>query len=387
MTEEVLAQGDDEQRRGSGQAIGVAVALLLLAVVGVAIVRSREPAPEARPTPPPSSPSDPDEVLPTFEPPPPPFQSYVSVPVNDTESFLLSDGTPVFLVPGDYDLPVAIAAVGGPEHAPVLVGWCARTQTFQDASGTYLYSRDGRPADEDDRELTFLPHHEVRVNPDNATMLDVDEATSAVDTFDLPPPARKCAAPVFPELPETVTDVHDTSPGYRVLRGRYVVTTETRRFCALGSHPRCLAGGWEDYGYGLLPDDLASTYVWDGRFLVHASAASGRLTAVRIDARLVARERVGVEVVYGFHVAAEVRGRGARLRVDVLQEDGLSGGVKRYDVRPDAEVYLGRGVTGIGFPRGTPETLVEHLLTDSGPPSRLVLVLDANGKVMRVVLD
>ena len=384
MTGEVLAQGDDERPRGSGRAIGVVGALLLLAVLGVAVVRSREPAPEARPTPPPSSPSHPDEEPPAIDPLPRKFASYVSVPA-DARSLLLEDGTPVFLVPGDYDLPVAIEPVGGPEHAPVLLGWCAGTQTFQDASGTYLYSRDGRPADESG-QLTFLEHHDVRVSPEHDSMLDVDEAVSQVDTFDLPPPARKCSAPVFPELPKTVTDVHDTAPGLRVLRGRYVVTTETKRFCAVGSHPRCLAEGWEDYGYGLPPDDLASTYVWEGRFLVHGSASTGRLTAVRVEARLVARERVGVKVVFGFHVSAEVRGRGARLRVDHLDETGFSSGVKAYDVRSDAEVYLGRGITGIGFPRGTPATLVEHLLKQSRSKTRLVLVLDAAGKVMRVVV-
>ncbi len=63
------------------------------------------------------------------------------------------------------------------------------------------------------------------------------------------------------------------------------------------------------------------------------------------------------------------------------------GWLVRYTLAPDAEVYLGGGVTGLGKPRGTPETLREHLAAAqpyAGPP--LWLVLDARGRVIRVVL-
>lgn len=437
MKPEVLGHGDDERPpSGPGRLVGAAVALVLLALVGVSVSRSRDDAREARearerrpaasPTTPFGVPTGPEpEPEEDDEEDPDPFERFVTVrrpPPGVLRTVLLTDGRPGFLVPEDDrpardDVPTAIEAIGGPEHARVLVGWCSATRLFQDVDGTVFYDRNGARIGGGDS----LFRHSVRVNARDGTRLDVagDAHTRPADTTSRR--GRPCPRPLYlPTLPERAAAVHETITGYRVVPGRYVVTTETRAFCRASAARDCAADGWEVYQLGTLPPrELAGSYTYEGDFLVRGGS-DGALDVVRLPrARLVSRERVGVRVRLGFGVAVR-RAADGSYRLDFNPARHVSGDpddegdpgptepvpselsrllsdespdVFAYRLRPDVEVVLGLGITGPGRGRATARTL-ERFLEDprspgfSGFPGRpLWLVFDAAGAVLRVIAE
>ena len=412
MTEDVLAHGDDRDG-GPGRAVGVAVTLALVGLAAVAVTRSAAERPDARPSPPPPLPT----VGPSFSRPVPPgdggwFTRYVTVrrpPPGVLRAVLLHDDVPGFLVPGD-ELPMAVDAVGGPDHAPALVGWCAASRTFQDASGTYVYDEYGNAADGG----RSLGRYLVRRHPADPLRLDVsaDVEYSRADAVGAAR-APRCRRPLYyPTLPERAGTVHDTIHGHRVLRGRYVVTTETRAFCAATARAGCEAQGWEQFGAGLPPGDLAGSYTYEGSFVVRGFTG-GDLRVVRLpDARLLRRERVGAanriglaydvrraggSYVLRFNPMRHVSGRprddsppGKRVapsgRWRHLMRDA-SAELVTYRLRPDVEVVLGAGYTGLGKARGTARTLDRFLRRPDNRRHALWLVLDDRGHVLRVVAE
>jgi hypothetical protein len=190
-------------------------------------------------------------------------------------------------------------------------------------------------------------------------------------------------------LPPRVEDVHGTVRDFRVVHGRYVVTTESASFCAPVGSSGCAAQGWEDYRLGTLPgSDLAGSYTWEGDFVVHGSR-EGNLTAVRLpETRLTDRDGIGRQAVHGT-VAEVVGNRPLVLRVALSDRNDARGmryasGDLDIQVLADAAVFLGNGRTGLGLPRGNAETLREYL-TDPGGRD-FWFVLDAQGRAIRVVL-
>jgi hypothetical protein len=382
VTAEVLAQGEDGGRRGPGRTVGAVVALALLGGLAVAAVRARDPEPAARPSPTPSPPRTTS------------FTSYAGPGVFDEATTLdmpdvsgdpvpvrLDDGAGVFLLSGVGALPRVLAAHGGPSYAPVRVGWCAPERTFRDEEGAFVYDEEGRQVDGEG----LLARHEIRNSPTRGRV----EVAHPGERLGLEPTVKPAAGPcpvplVYPPLPDDVRDVHATGGGYRVVPGRYVVTTVTRRFCATGTHPRCLAGGWEDYGRGLPYDDVAGAYVWEGRFLAHADPDTGHLDAIRLPGgRLVARDRVGARVARGIAVLSSLRSGSAVLSMERFTGDGALA-KDRYTVPASAEIHV-PGRTGIGRPRGTPEMLHDFVLSRGS--AEVAIVSDRAGRVIRVVVE
>jgi hypothetical protein len=220
----------------------------------------------------------------------------------------------------------------------------------------------------------------------------------------------------YPPLPPRTASVHDTLTGYRLVHGRYVVTTETRAFCAAARPTGCADQGWEDYGPGrdqsLPSGDLAGSYTWEGDFVVRADPQNGDLDVVMTPGvRLVSRERVGVAVRVGLAHETYWQDGLLHLRFNPMRADDGSapddsppgrpetvdpwpypmtdvrGGLRDYAVRTDADIVIGEGITGLGRPRGTPTTLRRFLGKHPSAGPALWLVLDARGRVLRVVVE
>lgn len=424
MTQEVIGRGDEERPpSGPGRAVGAVVVVVLLALAGVSVSRSRDEARDAREGRPSPSATTPFGV-PT-EPVPDvvdsdPFAVFVTVrrpPPGVLRTVLLTDGRPGFLVPPGEDLPAgddvptAITAIGGPEYARVLLGWCSETALFQDAEGRSFYDRNGLPLAGGESLL----RHSVRVNARDRTRLDVaaDANTTYVDPTRRRP--RPCAQPLYlPVLPKRAEGVHESIGGYRVIRGRYVVTTETRAFCRTSAPRDCAADGWEVYRVGTLPPrELVGSYTWEGDFLVRGGT-DGSLDVVRLpDVRLVAKERVGTRVRLGLGVAVRRATDGSyRLVFNPHQHLGgdppdegrpghtepvepewqglmtdVSPDLFEYPLRDDAEIILGPGITGPGRGHATAATLREFLEGMEGPTRPLWLIFDAHRRVLRVVAE
>ena len=381
MTEDVLAHGADERPGGSGRLVGVVVAVALLGVFGVAVARNR-PVGDDRPAPAPSTS--------THAPLPPPSR-YVDDPFAAGATFpmpaeaavvgvLLPGDVPGFLVGGDGDdLPEAFEAFGGPAHDRVVLGWCASSRTFQDDRRTHVFDTAGQRADGG----TALAFREVRLNAADPRSVDVAATTVRHDEQpprDLPVEPPCAGGLTYPPLPPTAEHVHQTIRGHRVVRGRYVVSTETTAFCAPVG-PGCAAQGWEVHGDALPPGDLAGSYTWEGRFVVRGDPDDGRLGVARLPgARLVKRERVGRRAMVGSATAVTTRDGVAYLRFSAVGE-----AERAYPIRPDVDLFLGPGFTGLGRPRGTPETLRRYLATTGRPDTQWV-VLDGADRVLRVVV-
>lgn len=381
MNIEVLAQGDDEGRRPPGRAVGIVVTLALLGVVGVAVARSRHdgtPDPGATPTP--------ERTTSFTSTAGGSFGEFTTMDPPDTSGdpvpFRLDNGAGVFLLPGIAGLPRAVGAAGGPPWAPVVVGWCGPERTFRDEAGTYVYDEDGNVPD----GFGWLPRHEVRYSAEGGRIDVADVAEELAEGPTGSAAAGPCPAPLtYPPRPEPASGIFAARDEYRVLSGRYVVTLTTRRFCAVDTHPRCLAGGWEDYGHGLPFDDVAAAYVWEGELLVHADPDTGRLETVRLPgARLVDRDGVGHDVTTGRVTSADLDGDSVRIEVE--RADDTRGFVtERFVVPPTADVHL-PGVTGIGRPRATPDRLWEYL-TSSASTRDVAIVRDRDGTVIRVAVN
>jgi hypothetical protein len=418
---EVLGQGDERPPRRFGSLLAGAAAVAVLAIGVAGALRSpARPAAGPSPTPSPSvssfdagwteyPPGDP----PTAEPDGDDFEEFVSAhdPGDGSVTpLLLPDNTPVLLV-SDGGTPVAYEAIGGPEHARVLLGWCPDTTLWDRPGGDYGYLG-GLPTVAGLGPLRTYPVRDStpRGHVDIGLVPGTTQPGGGVVGLENRCEGKRLS---YPPLPPRATSFQETATGYRLMTGTYVVTTETRAFC-LGSRPDgCQATGWEEYGpHSVLPPgDLASSYTWQGDFLVHADPNSGALTAVRTPrTSLVRREHVGVEVRAGWAAAYEERGGVLHLRFNPFATattpddsppnvpprdsgrwpgyEDVSGGVVDYALTRDAEVYLGVGYTGLGKPRGTPATLREYLRSRGpygGPP--LWLVLDARGRVIRVVAE
>lgn len=418
MTGEVLSHGDDERRSGAGRPLGVVVAIALLGIVGVAVGRSRS-QPEAKPSPSPTAfteyPSEaPIDDGAALEPEEDPFADYVTVarpPDGAVRAVLLPTGLPGFLVP-DAGAPLAIEAIGGPSHAQVLLGWCAGSKTFQDAEGTVFYDATGAPL----RAEYALERHAVRESGGDPGRLDIGGrgGVGVMHQPGRPPAPGRCRAPLLPpKLPPRGESVHDTVNGYRVLRGRYIATTVSRAFCDVLTRTGCASRGWEEYYLrSLPPGDLAGSYTWEGDFVVRGDSEGNLVVARLPGARLVARERVGVTARVGVaHGVDEGAGGALTLRFNPFRhrsgtppddsppgppEDNpdtsylmtdIEGGDRRYPMLAKAEVHLGDGVTGLGQPAGTPDTLRDWLRDEAHFQEALWIVLDAQGRVIRVVAD
>lgn len=411
MTEDVLAWGDERPRRGAGSIVTGVVLVALLGAGIAGALRSRGPERRAEPEPTPSPSGSVSGVGLVDDP----FARFVSEHRPDPglpTPLLVEGGVPAWLV--DVGGVVrAYEAIGGPAHAPVLLGWCPVDGTFQDASGTYRYFGHAPAGSVGGRPLTERAVRPSATRPDH---VDVGVGTVPTLTDEAATVDERCRGElVHPSLPGVASFLGATATAYGRMTGRYLVTHETRAFCPTYAPRGCATAGWEQYGGDsvLPPGDLASSYTWEGEFLVHAEAATGDLSVVITpDARLVRREHVGAAVRVGWAESAYERDGVVHLRFNAFRHDeaGLpddspsgppgmpvdryrrflldfSGGLRDYAVAPDAEVFLGLR-TGLGRPRGTPATLREYLgevQGYAGPPQWLVL--DAKGRVMRVVLD
>jgi hypothetical protein len=417
VTPDVLAYGDDERPpRHLPRPLVALAAVAVLVGGGVAYAHTRDHAhPRATRsfTGYPTETATPGEPIETFDDDPQ-YADALTVPrpaPNSVTGVLFADGTPGFLV-GRSPNFWAVDAAGGPPHARVLVGWCAPLGTFQDAAGTVVYDAGGVAFTNTDT----LAKHAVRADPDSGTRVQI--APDGL-SYTSPPGHDRAqhpcpAALTLPPLPDRTTDVHETSVAHRLVHGRFVVTTETVAFCAAVRPTGCADQGWERFAPGtpvtLPPGDLAWSYTWEGDFLVHADATDGTLSVIRMpDARLVGREHVGVSVRLGLPHGTYRSGGLLHLRLNPMRHvsgtpgddsppgpveqgwpglmDDVRGGLRDYVVAPDADIVIGQGVTGLGLPKGTPDTLRRWLLRQKQGDVALWVVLDARGRAIRVVAE
>jgi hypothetical protein len=390
VTRDVLEHGDGPgDGRSRGTLVGGA-ALLALLGGGIALARSGHDPPRPAASP---SPSIPDGS--TSRSAADPFARFVTVdrpdPAAGATPVLLADDQPAFLV-GEGDGLRAVSAVAGPVHASVLLGWCAPSGSFQDASGRYRYDVSGVAGGVAPGDAGLLAELAVRPHASAPALVDVGGPAPSVRRVPIDRPAiERCpgSALVLPPLPPRVTDLTAAAGRYRRSLGRYVVRTDSRAFCP---EPlpllRCATGGWEIDGLGQLPpDDLAGAYTYEGEFLVRTAPRSGDFDVVLLaGSRLVRREGVGVRAVSG--VPQGTRTAGGRFLLAIEPPGPPSGATapppREYVVRSDVDVHLDRGVTGLGQPSGTTTTLRTYVAV-RGPSALFWLILDGQDRVLRVV--
>ncbi|HWL36426.1 MAG TPA: hypothetical protein VNQ77_09545 [Frankiaceae bacterium] len=414
MTAEVLASGEERPpRRPLSVVIGVAA---VAALVAYGLAASRSPEPEARPTPTPFTEYPSESPVPRG-PRRNPFTKFVRVPVppaGEVRGVLLAEGVPGFVVGQGNGAAYALHAVGGPLNDQVLLGWCAASGTFEDEAGTYRYRRDGGVVESG----MGLERPPVRPDPFNPGHVEIGVTDGPTDGEVERADGTRCPGGVrLPPLPPAVRDVHDAAGAYFRVRGRYVVSTERTAFCEAVRETGCADQGWERYGPGsewtLRPDDLVGSYTWEGRFLVRTDLGGG-ISVIRLgDSRLVRRESVGVETRIGVPVATYSRDGVLHLRFNPFQHasgtpkddspsgpppvvldewatvmEDVRGGIRDYVVRRDAEIVLGFGVTGVGAPAQTGQTLGRWVRAQRrrAVPEPLWLILDAQGRILRVAI-
>lgn len=387
MSGDVVEFGPERPRRRSGSVLVGVVALGLLVAGVVGATRHRDTEPVAEPSPsfsagwteyPSSPPPEPAELFVTA--------LTVAKPANGAVvGGALPDGTPV-LVASRRGIAHAFVAFAGPRHAPVLVGFCPSTRTFQDASGTYRYDETGTPA----QPGTSLTELHSRTDPADATRVQVSlgSTESFVRGPGFPATPRCPTGLVLPPIPPESRSLAAAARGYARLVGRYVVTLETRRFCDGTAPDACRDGAWEEFApdASLPPNDLASSYTYEGTFLVRTFPTTGSLSVVRLDARLVHRDGVGVRAVRGVAVSTEVRHGVTRLRFVPRAIGGKDGAASDYLLRDDMRCYLGLGVTGLGRPSGTLDVFTRYV-REEAKDVPLWLVLDANDRVIRAAVE
>jgi hypothetical protein len=375
-------------------------ALLALLGIGIAVTRHHSAKPAAAASPSPSASATegwtsypPDEL-------PPPQQQFARVvtvprPVAAVTPVLLLDDEPGFLVDNGGTLR-AFAAVGGTDQASVLLGWCPASRSFQDPSRRYRYDVAGmrtdppRGTDASAGGGEVLPEFGVRPHPGDASRTDIGDLVGIEIGTPLPGPAAACprGALVLPPLPPRAAALAGAARRFRRLAGRYVVRTESRAFCARPlPRLRCATGGWEVDGFTQLPpEDLASAYTYEGEFLVRTAPDVGDFDVVLLPgARLVSRTGVGVRAVTGTPVSTRTR-NGAFLLRFRADAGNPSGPTREYVVRPDVELHLDRGYTGLGQPPGTLATL-RNYVSQRTDGVLFWMILDARGRVMRVVSE
>jgi hypothetical protein len=388
VTKDVLAHGDERPGGSRGTLVGV-VALLALAAGGIALARSGNDPP--RPV---ASPSPSTSAGRTGDPAAGPFARFVTVdrpgPGTRAAAVLLADDQPAFVI-GAGDRLRALSAVAGPTHAAVLLGWCAGTESFQDASGRYRYDSGGvGGTGATTGAARALAEYAVRPHVGSPGRVDVGGPTARPPGIVVGGPViGRCPAGtlVLPPLPPRVSDLTGAAGRYRRSLGRYVVRTDSRAFCP---EPlpllRCATGGWEvDALPTLPPGDLASSYTYEGEFLVRTAPRSGDFDVVLLPAsRLVAREGVGVRTVSGVPRTTRTAGGRFLLTIEPQAPSGATPPAREYVVRSDVDVHLDRGVTGLGQPSGTTTTLRTYVAA-RGPSVLFWLVLDARDRVLRVV--
>jgi hypothetical protein len=391
VTQDVLAHGDDSGAgRSRGTLVGV-VALLALLGGGIALARSGNDAPP-RPVASPS-PSQRDTESPAPEPPDDPFARFVTLPRPASGTLAtpvrLLDDLPGYLVTGP-DGVQALSALTGPEHATVLLGWCAASQSFQDAAGTYRYDSGGARALSTFADpYLLMAQLALRTHATDLRRVDVGGPGAGREPR-LSAEIPRCPAGrlVLPPLPPRVTDLTAAAGRYRRSLGRYVTRTDSRAFCP---EPlpllRCATGGWEVNGLGQLPpEDLVGAYTYEGEFLVRTAPRSGDFEVVLLPgSRLVRREGVGVRAVSG--VPQGTRTAGGRFLL-AIEPSGppaaTSPPLREYVVRSDVDLHLDRGVTGLGQPSGTTTTLRVYVAV-RGASALFWLILDGQDQVLRVV--
>jgi hypothetical protein len=421
VTGEVLSWGDDRPppRRNAGLVTGL-LATLALVVGGVAVARDQghlggtraAATPSASPTTQEPYVTDTEAgEAPEVEPP-----TTVPLPTTEVEGVLLGADLPGFLLkrgPG-Y---VAFSAIGGPPHAEFVVGWCERSRTFQDATGTYRYNDYGNPmGDEGGYQLETF---DTRLDPSRPGMLLVDGDLGA-GPVRVPggtkQAGRPCAAGelLLPTLPDPAPELSEGEAGFRVITGRYVVATETRAFCPAPLRPgACGTHGWEENGFPQLPsDDLVGSYTYEGDFVVRADPRRGTIRVARLPGvRLVRRDRVGASVKAGILTSSRVAGGALRLRLNAVEgfhgeyhDDSpgppiagavqgrgygigtdLRSGTREYTALPDVELFIGGGYTGLGLPTADAATLTRYLKAATPGSVAVYLTFDARGRVVRLV--
>ncbi len=379
---EVLAHGTERPRSRRGLAIGLAA---VVALAGIALATQRDPAPDAAPPRPSPSP----RLTPSPEPTEPFFrEGEVAVPrpsIGDAAGLLLPGDLPGFVTAAGTDV-TALEAVGGPAHAPVLIGWCTATHTFQDATGRYRYGLDGAPLGPGG-PLRMYP---ARPDPVEGRIVLVASAGPRPLRVEAPegresPGTCPSADLVWPPLPDRVATLEEAATdGARRFYGRYVVTIESRAFCTgpPATERGCRASGWEVYEIPSLPvDDLASEYVYEGEFVVLPDPGTGDFLAVRLPAsHLVRRRGTGVRAVEVLGLEVAEAGGGPVLRYITPHPDAPR---RELALRDDVRVVLGLGRTGLGQPRATVATLRRFLVAEQ--PVLLAVLLDADGRAVRVV--
>jgi hypothetical protein len=411
VSADVLAHGDDRPPgRTRGVLVGVAAVVALVTVGVVARSGGGTPRPAASPSASPTPdgvPGGVEDVVPVAT-----YDRSVTVgepPAGGVLPVLLTRREPGFLVRDAVGSYHAYSALGGPDYAQVVVGWCSTRRSFQDPAAAYGYAVNGQSYD----GLPSLVAHPVRSagagRHEIGDFAGPDLRGTSRSARPRPCPDRL----VMPPLPPRVTTLTQTQQSYGLMDGRLFVTTETRAFCERTAARGCAAAGWENNGLPVLPPgDLAGAYTYEGDFVAHADPTTGEFFVGRLpEARLVRREFVGATVRVGFALDARDVSGVPHLYFDPYRyESGtppddsppgpprsshgrswltdVRGGVRDYAVRGDVQVFIGAGVTGLGLPRGTAVTLRDFVRdgkAEKGPP--LWVVLDARGRVLRVVAD
>lgn len=422
MSGEVLSWGDERPppKRGAGTVTGL-LATLALVVGGVAVARDQGHLGGTKPTPSPSpSPSasaSPAPEEPSISNPPadgPAFRTLLTTAAPDEQvaGVLLPGDVPGFLVrTGSGDGWLAVSALGGVEPRQVLLGWCADSRTFHDAAGDFVYQDDGSATALYDPLQRFA----VRSSPDPG-ILHVGDPLDTYPTVIAPLGPPKTCAPdrlLRPPLPKRSRGLTEGEAGFRTVKGRYVVATESRAFCPapLRAPAGCANDGWEENSLPQLePSDLVGRYTYEGDFVVRADPRDGSIrVALLPTARLVRKEFVGTDARLGYLISTSTRGGVLHVRVNALTDtEGKSkddspglpvvtgedttgpgiderSGYRDYPVRADADIFIGPGVTGLGKPRPVKATLDRYIAETKPERVAVWLVLDAAGRVLRMV--
>jgi hypothetical protein len=355
-------------------------------------------------------PADPENLPPDGEPtpvfPPPDalvdeFDTSVVLPApppGGVQPVTLTGGEPGFLLDrGDGEL-LAVSAVAQVPRAPAVIAWCPLFGDFEDPSGDDRFSPRGWSYD----EMSYATTYAVRPHPGHPGQVEVagtgiEHGGPDVLTDERPqrcPPDRLLRAP----LPPFTSSLRST--GWHRVHGSLRVVYQSARLCP--ARARC---GQVD-GAALGPADRAGVVEYAGDFLVHG--AGGSVLAARLPGLTERESRVGAAVRVGFVRRVVKDGGATALRFDACRwytgspaDDSPGGrvrdvesfkgkvtdprdGTRDYPLRSGAEIWVANYADGPSS-QTDPDGLADELGRKSGRGLLVWVVLDARGRVMRVI--
>lgn len=202
-------------------------------------------------------------------------------PDGQPVALTIDRGVPVFLVV-DGGAPSVYEAVGGPEHARALLGWCARNGTLQDPTGRWYYLN-GEPS----RGAAPMRTYPAREGVGTHGQIDIGlnaliRMPSGYVTVGSPCRANELAMPSLPRLSSTTVVPRLATVR---MRGTYVLSRDGASFCPDREGSTCV-----ERPSPTLPASVGKASLrWKGEFLVRDSVG-GHLTVVLTPlSRLVSR--------------------------------------------------------------------------------------------------